>query len=48
MNISIKKQKEIAIEMWQYIKSQIEQHQPIYSITSLKKEWLKNNYPDIQ
>lgn len=46
--ISMKKQKEIAIEMWQYIKAHIEQHEPIYSITSIKHEWLKNNYPDIQ
>lgn len=48
MNISIKKQKKIAIEMWQYIKAQIEQYQPMYSITKAKGDWLKRNYPDIQ
>ena len=46
--ISMKKQKRIAIKMWQYIKAQIEQHQPIYSITFIKKNWLKHNYPDIE
>lgn len=45
---SIGQQKRIAIEMWQYIKAQIEQSYPMYTITTAKKEWLKNNYPDIQ
>ena len=45
---SIGKQKKIAVEMWQYIKSQIMQHEPIYSITYVKREWLKHNYPNIE
>ena len=44
---SIEQQKKIAIEMWQYIKAQIEQHQPMDSITVAKGLWLKKNYPDI-
>lgn len=48
MNISIKRQKKIAVEMWKYIKSLIENNNtPIYSITWAKQDWLKNNYPDI-
>lgn len=46
--ISMKKQKEIAIEMWKYIKAQIMQHEPIYSITFTKTLWLKLNHPNIQ
>lgn len=45
---SVGQQKKIAIEMWQYIKSQIEQDAPMYSITSAKNEWLKNNYPEVE
>ena len=45
---SVGQQKSIAIEMWQYIKAQIEQEAPMYTITVAKKEWLKNNYPDIK
>lgn len=48
MNISIEKQKEIAIEMWQYIKAQIENDIPFYSITWAKQKWLKHNHPKIQ
>ena len=47
MNISIEKQKKIAIEMWQYIKSLIENDMPFYSVTWAKQKWLKHNYPKI-
>lgn len=47
MNISIKKQKEIAIEMWQYIKSRIENDIPLHDITLAKQKWLRLNYPEI-
>ena len=46
--ISMEEQKKIAIEMWQYIKAQIMNNQPIYSITFIKNLWLKHNHPDIQ
>lgn len=46
--VSMEEQKKIAIEMWQYIKVQIMQHEPIYSITSAKQEWLMHNHPDIE
>jgi len=45
---SMEEQKKIAIEMWQYIKVQIEQHEPIYSITDTKNKWLKHNHPDVE
>lgn len=46
--ISMEEQKKIAIEMWQYIKAQIMQHESIYSITWVKQNWLRHNHPDIQ
>lgn len=45
---SVGQQKKIAIEMWQYIKSQIKQDVPIYTITLAKQKWLHSNYPDVE
>lgn len=45
--INLEKQKKIANEMWQYIKSLIENDTPFYSITWVKQKWLKHNYPNI-
>jgi len=44
---SMEEQKKIAIEMWQYIKSLIENDTPFYNITWAKQTWLKHNYPKI-
>lgn len=45
--ISMREQKKIAVKMWQYIKAQIMQHEPIFSITHTKCTWLRHNYPNI-
>lgn len=45
--VRMEKQKKIAVEMWQYIKSLIKNDTPFYSITWAKQKWLKHNYPKI-